>query len=102
MTTQNFASFDGTRLAYHVHGDGRPVIMLHGLFSSAHMNWIKWDHHKRLAEAGFEAVMLDFRVHGQSDAPHDPAAYPANVLIRDAATLIGELGLEPGGYDLVG
>ncbi|MEM6909348.1 MAG: alpha/beta hydrolase [Pseudomonadota bacterium] len=102
MSVEYFPSFDGTRLAYHVHGDGRPVIMLHGLFSSAHMNWIKWDHHTRLAEAGFEAVMLDFRVHGESDAPHDPAAYPANVLVRDAATLISELELEPGGYDLVG
>ena len=68
MTLSHFASFDGTKLAVHREGAGRPVILLHGLFSSAHMNWTKWGHHTRLAEAGFEAIMLDFRVHGESDA----------------------------------
>ena len=46
--------------------------------------------------------MLDFRVHGDSDAPHDPAAYPAGVLVRDAAALVEHLGLGPGEFDLVG
>jgi len=102
LTTTVFASFDGTELALHRHGEGRAVLLLHGLFSSAYMNWIKWGHHERLAEAGFEAVMLDFRVHGESAAPHDPQAYPTGVLVRDAQALIGHLGYEPGSYDLVG
>lgn len=100
--TDQFASFDGTRLAFHTEGDGRPVILLHGLFSSAHMNWIKWGHGRRLAAAGFRAIMLDFRVHGESEAPHAPSAYPLGVLVRDAAALAEHLGLEPGGFDLVG
>lgn len=100
--TDNFTSFDGTRLAIHIEGEGRPVILLHGLFSSAHMNWIKWGHGTRLAAAGFRAIMPDFRVHGDSEAPHDPAAYPAGVLVRDVAALADHLGLEPGGFDLVG
>lgn len=100
--TDNFTSFDGTRLAIHIEGEGRPVILLHGLFSSAHMNWIKWGHGTRLAAAGFRAIMPDFRVHGESEAPHDPAAYPAGVLVRDVAALAEHLGLEPGGFDLVG
>ncbi len=99
---ESFASFDGTRLAIHRAGEGRPVVLLHGLFSSAHMNWIKWGHDALLAEAGYEAIMLDFRVHGDSEAPHDPAAYPDGVLVRDAAALVDHLGLAPGEYDLVG
>ena len=98
----HFESFDGTRLAVHRTGAGRPVVLLHGLFSSAYMNWIKWGHDVRLAEAGFEAIMLDFRVHGDSAAPRDPAAYPAGVLVRDAAALAEHLGLEAGEFDLVG
>ena len=35
-------------------------------------------------------------------APHDPAAYPEGVLVRDAAALIDHLGLGEGEYDLVG
>lgn len=99
---QHFASFDGTRLAIHSEGEGRPVILLHGLFSSAQMNWIKWGHGARLAAAGFRAIMLDFRVHGDSEAPREAQAYPPGVLVRDVAALAEHLGLEPGGFDLVG
>lgn len=102
ITTEHFASFDGTRLAFHTEGEGRPVLLLHGLFSSAQMNWIKWGHGARLAAAGFKAIMLDFRVHGQSEAPREPSAYPPGVLVRDVAALAEHLGLEPGGFDLVG
>lgn len=99
---EHFTSFDGTSLAIHSEGEGRPVILLHGLFSSAQMNWIKWGHHTRFAAAGFRAIMLDFRVHGQSEAPQDASAYPAGVLVRDVAELIDHLGLAEGEYDLAG
>ncbi|XUU60196.1 alpha/beta fold hydrolase [Erythrobacter sp. HA6-11] len=100
VTTNRFASFDGTELAVHRVGEGRPVILLHGLFSSAEMNWIKWRHAERLADAGFEAIMLDFRVHGQSEAPTNPASYPPDVLLRDVAALVDHLALDD--YDLAG
>ncbi len=92
--------FDGARLAVHRLGAGRPVLLLHGLFSSAQMNWIKFGHAQLLADAGFEAIMPDWRAHGQSAAPHDSAAYPPNVLVRDALALVDALGLVD--YDLVG
>ena len=93
VTTEKFASFDGTMLALHRMGKGRPLILLHGLFSSAQMNWIKWGHADRIAEQGYEVLMLDFRVHGDSAAPHDPACYPAGVLVRDVVALVDHLGL---------
>ena len=64
----------GTRLAIHRLGSGRPLLLLHGLFSSAQVNWIKYGTAAQLAEAGFEAIMPDLRAHGASEAPHDPAA----------------------------
>ncbi|QZD89776.1 alpha/beta hydrolase [Qipengyuania aurantiaca] len=100
MKMEVFESFDGTRLALHRAGEGRPLVLLHGLFSSAEMNWIKWGHAQLLAERGYEVFMLDFRVHGESDAPEDPAAYPENVLVRDVAALVEHLALED--YDLGG
>ncbi len=99
-STTYFPSFDGTRLAVHHLGEGRPALLLHGLFSSAEMNWIKWGHAQRLADHGFEAIMLDFRVHGQSESPTDPANYPRDVLTFDVVALIEHLQLED--YDLVG
>jgi pimeloyl-ACP methyl ester carboxylesterase len=97
--------YGATRLAIHRlvgpnGSEGRPVLLLHGLFSSAQVNWIKYGTAARLAEAGFEAIMPDLRAHGASDAPHDPAAYPADVLVKDALALVQGLGLTD--YDLVG
>ena len=100
MKMEMFKSFDGTRLALHRAGEGRPLVLLHGLFSSAEMNWIKWGHAQLLADQGYEVLMLDFRVHGESAAPIDPAAYPQNVLVRDVAALVEHLALDE--YDLGG
>ena len=100
MTSEQFAGFDGAKLALHRIGAGRPLMLLHGLFSSAAMNWIKWGHAALLAEAGYEVLMPDLRAHGASAAPHDAAAYPADVLARDLAGLIAQLGLTD--YDLGG
>ncbi|WP_251566960.1 alpha/beta fold hydrolase [Erythrobacter sp. 3-20A1M] len=102
-TTERFASFDGVELALHRVGEGAPLLLLHGLFSSAQMNWIKWGHAQRLADAGFAVAMLDFRVHGESAAPHDEAAYPENVLVRDTVAALAHLGWDDyvlGGFSL--
>jgi pimeloyl-ACP methyl ester carboxylesterase len=100
VRTERFRSFDGTELAVRRLGRGRPVVLLHGLFSDAQTNWIRFGHAQRLADAGFEAIMPDLRAHGDSAAPHDADAYPPDVLVRDAKALIAHLGLED--YDLGG
>ncbi|WP_370179574.1 alpha/beta fold hydrolase [Alteriqipengyuania sp.] len=100
MMDTHFAGFGGTKLALHRTGKGRPLVLLHGLFSSAQMNWIKWGHADALAEQGYEVLMLDFRVHGESEAPHDPQGYPAGVLVKDVVALVEHLGLDD--YDLGG
>ena len=94
---------DGVELAYHEVGEGRPVILLHGLFSDAQMNWIKFGHADRISSEGFRVIMPDLRAHGESGKAHDPANYPPDVLVRDLEELIGELGLEEfdlGGFSL--
>lgn len=100
MHTRFVSGFGNARLAVHRMGAGRPVVLLHGLFSSAAVNWVKYGTAQRLVDAGFEAIMPDLRAHGQSDAPHDPAAYPADVLVRDVEALVAELGLDD--FDLAG
>ncbi|WP_068072668.1 alpha/beta fold hydrolase [Novosphingobium lentum] len=100
ICTETFFGFGGADLALHRMGAGRPVVLLHGLFSSAAINWIKFGTAAQLAAAGFEALMPDLRAHGHSAAPHDAAAYPPDVLVRDAEALIAHLGLED--FDLVG
>lgn len=101
--TDWFQSFDGARLCVHEMGEGRPLLLLHGLFSSAHVNWIKYGTANRVAAAGFRVIMPDLRAHGESAAPHDPSAYPHDVLVRDAQALIAHLNLtdfDIGGFSL--
>ena len=108
-TKHSFASFDGAELVWHElgpkEGDGRPVLLLHGLFSNADTNWIRFGHAAEIAARGFRVIMPDLRAHGQSARPHDAASYPPDVLARDGLALIEHLGLtdyDLGGYSLGG
>ncbi len=99
----HFTAPDGAELAWHEMGEGRPVVLLHGLFSDADTNWIKFGHAAELARRGFRAVMPDLRAHGHSAKPHDAASYPPDVLAHDGLALIFHLGLSDydlGGYSL--
>jgi pimeloyl-ACP methyl ester carboxylesterase len=94
---------DGVELAYHEVGQGRPVILLHGLFSDARMNWIKFGHADRIAAAGFRVIMPDLRAHGLSARPHGPEHYPKGILARDLRELVAHLQLtefDLGGFSL--
>ena len=104
-TTRRFAASDGAELVWYELGVGRAVLLLHGLFSSADMNWIRFGHAARIASRGLRVIMPDLRAHGQSAAPHDAASYPPDILARDGLELIGHLGLadfDLGGYSLGG
>ncbi|MGQ0559717.1 MAG: alpha/beta fold hydrolase [Sphingosinicella sp.] len=102
-----YTSSDGVDLAWWTLGapDDRSVMLLHGLFSNAHTNWIRFGHAAEIASRGFRVIMPDLRAHGISAAPHDPGCYPPDILARDGLELIARLGLEKydlGGYSLGG
>ena len=81
-------------------GEGRPLVLIHGYFSNADVNWIRYGHARRIADEGFRVIMPDLRAHGESDKPHDPALYKPDVLADDGFDLIAHLGLTD--YDLAG
>jgi pimeloyl-ACP methyl ester carboxylesterase len=94
---------DGIELAWHEVGQGRPAILLHGLFSDANMNWIKFGHADRVARAGFRVIMPDLRAQGQSGKPHGREHYPKGILARDLRELVAHLDLtefDLGGFSL--
>jgi pimeloyl-ACP methyl ester carboxylesterase len=102
---QEFTAPDGIELAWHETGEGRPVVLLHGLFSDARTNWIRFGAAAEIAGRGFRVIMPDLRGHGTGARPHDPAAYPPDILARDGLALIAHLGLtdyDLGGYSLGG
>ena len=102
-TVHHFTAADGIDLAWHELGQGRPVVLLHGLFSDAFTNWLRYGHAAAIAARGFRVIMPDLRAHGESGKPHDPSFYPPDILARDGLALIAQLGLtdyDLGGYSL--
>jgi pimeloyl-ACP methyl ester carboxylesterase len=100
MKIGQFKTKDGVSLVWHETGEGRPLVLIHGYFSDAQTNWIKYGHAALLADAGFRVIMPELRGHGNSDKPHDPAAYPADILADDQFALIANMGLTD--FDLAG
>jgi pimeloyl-ACP methyl ester carboxylesterase len=98
-----FRAFDGVELAYREVGEGRPLVLLHGYLSTASVNWIRYRQAAHLAARGHRVIMPDLRAHGDSARPHDPLAYPGDVLADDGLALVDHLGLadyDLGGYSL--
>jgi pimeloyl-ACP methyl ester carboxylesterase len=105
MKSDSFAAADGVEIAWRETGEGRPIILIHGYFSEADTNWIKFGHAKLLAEVGYRVIMPDLRAHGLSGKPHDDACYPKDVLADDQFALLLHLGItdyDLGGYSLGG
>ena len=91
---------DRVDLVWDEVGEGRAVILLHGLFSNAEVNWIKFGHAAAIAARGFRVIMPHLRAHGDSAKPREASAFPSGILARDVAELIAHLGLTD--YDLGG
>ena len=103
IATNHWSASDGVQLAWHEVGLGRPVVLLHGLFSDAQMNWIKFGTADRIAAEGFRVIMPDHRAHGLSAKPHGEEYYPKGILARDVRELVTMLGLadfDLGGFSL--
>ena len=91
-------------LAWRETGAGRPVVLLHGLLGNGTLlagSGVA----RALAARGCRVILPDLRSHGDSGRPHDPAAYPPDVLADDGLALLAHLGLDDydlGGYSLGG
>jgi pimeloyl-ACP methyl ester carboxylesterase len=100
-----FHAGDGVQLAYREIGEGRPLVLIHGYFSTAMVNWVRYGHAAAIAAHGHRVVMPDLRGHGDSAKPHAAEAYPPDVLADDGFALVHHLGLtdyDLGGYSLGG
>ena len=83
----------GLSLAYELAGAGQPVLLIHGFASSGRVNWVDTGWVETLTDAGYQAITLDNRGHGQSDKPHDPELYYPSQMAEDAVALLDHLGI---------
>jgi len=91
---------DTVEIAYEEHGDGSPVLLIHGFASNARVNWHGTLWVKTLVDAGHRVIAYDNRGHGESGKLYDPAAYGAAEMAEDGRRLLDHL--EISAADVIG
>ena len=89
-----FSSFDETELHYTDTGASYApvVVLLHGFAADATSNWQKPGVIEALKAEGYRVITLDARGHGESQKPHDPAAYADEAMVRDVQSFLDFIG----------
>jgi pimeloyl-ACP methyl ester carboxylesterase len=95
MAMERFSSGD-LEIAYLEAGDPQAdvVMLVHGFASTAHVNWVYPGWVKTLREAGYRAVALDHRGHGESSKPHDTTLYTPDQMAGDVLALMDHLAID--------
>lgn len=83
----------GIAIAYEVHGEGKPILLIHGFGSSGKINWIDTGWVETLSAAGYQPITYDNRGHGASRKLYDAQLYFAHEMARDAKRLLDHLGI---------
>src|SRR5438309_6679072 len=93
------ATVNGVRLAYDVHGEGEPVLLICGTGQPA-FSW-GLSQVPALNAAGYQAITFDNRGMAPSEEPAGP--YTVQGMAEDAAALLAHLGIDRcriAGYSL--
>ena len=98
-SVQYFTSFDGTRIAYQVKGNGEPVLLVHGFIVNGE-SWKRSALYNDLLNAGYKVIILDQRGNGKSDKPHTDDAYANDAEAKDIMGLLKKIGIS--NYNVVG
>lgn len=85
-------TIDNNHFYYEIHGEGDPLVLLHGLGSSTR----DWELQVPAFARQFQVITLDLRGHGRSAKP--PGPYSMALFAEDTARLIKELGVEPAHF----
>ena len=94
---------NGVKISYVVAGKGEPVVLIHGLYSSALVNWQLTGVVAELAK-DYQVIALDMPGHGFSDKPETDAAYGLE-MVEDVVRLMDKLNVKKAhivGYSMGG
>lgn len=90
-------SSGGVTLAYDDIGPkdrGRPIILIHGFASNRNEAWRRVGWYGAFERKNIRFIAFDARGHGESDKPHDLAAYTREAMTRDVFALMDHLQIE--------
>ncbi len=91
-----YAVHEGVRIHYRIVGDGPPLILHHG-FTQSLKRWYLCGYVEALSK-DYKVIAMDPRGHGESDKPHDPAAYELTLRVKDVITVLDHLGIDRAAF----
>jgi predicted alpha/beta-fold hydrolase len=94
--TSGFVDRDGVRIHYEVVGNGPPLVLAHWWTGSTE-DWHLFGYVDGLKDY-YRLILVDMRGHGQSDKPHDAAAYTPQILANDVIAVLDDLGIEQANF----
>lgn len=86
--TSGLIAVNGIELAYQIHGNGKPLVLLHGAFGSLEM----FGPNVAALAAGRQVIGVDLQSHGRTPALDRPMRF--ETMADDIAALIGHFGHE--------
>lgn len=98
-----FFDAKGVKIHFLIDGTGEPVVLIHGLDSSARVNWQMPGTIDALAR-DHQVIAIDLPGYGESDKPDDPAAY-GEQWVDDVILLLDRLNIRKAhivGYSMGG
>lgn len=90
VTEKRVKSFDGTEIAYHVAGDGPPVLLANGLGGS----WKAWTHQIGYLQDRYRFISWDYRGLYRSGPPPSLDALDVVSHARDAEAVLAAEGID--------
>jgi pimeloyl-ACP methyl ester carboxylesterase len=98
-----YVNHEGTRIHYQVEGEGPPLVLLHGFTGNLKL-WYLCRYVDAL-KTNYRLILVDARGHGESDKPHERAAYELPVRVGDVLAVLNALNLDRAhiwGYSMGG
>jgi pimeloyl-ACP methyl ester carboxylesterase len=91
-----FANNQGVHIYYETVGSGPALVLHHGTFGSG-TDWADFGY-VGVLEEDHQLILVDARGHGDSDKPHDPAAYDIAHRTSDVLAVLDDLGVRSADY----
>jgi pimeloyl-ACP methyl ester carboxylesterase len=91
-----FAQNGGVRIHYQTAGTGSALVLHHGTMGSG-PDWMDLGYVEALKDR-HKLILIDARGHGQSDKPHDPAAYDLRLRAADVVAVLDDLGVPSASF----
>ena len=88
MVTGNYADINGIKLYYEIHGEGKPLVLIHGGGSTIESNWSAV---LPLFAKHYKVIAVELQNHGHSGQRHEPETFEQDA--DDVAALLKHLNI---------